>query len=325
MSASYDEFRAPLVAMVRSASRICRRVQVELCAADSVDKDDRSPVTVADLAGQALVSHRLSEAFPDLPLVGEEDSAPLRADPALLGNVLARVRTEWPEADEEAVLAASDRGSAEGGATGRYFTLDPIDGTKGFLRGDQYAVALALVEDAEPAVGVLGCPNLGHPDGNKGVVLLAVRGAGTHAFTFDDESAAPTPCRVSDLEDSEAIRMCESVEAAHTAQGESATVAGELGIHAKPVRIDSQAKYAVLALGDAELYLRIPTNPRRREKIWDHAAGSIVVTEAGGSVTDLDGRPLDFGQGRTLAVNRGIVASNGHVHQRVVHALRVIS
>ncbi len=321
----HDEFRAPLVTMVRSAGRICRRVQSELCAADSVDKEDRSPVTVADLAGQALISHLLAEAYPDLPLVGEEDSTPLRADPALLASVIDRVRTEWPDADEEAVLTAIDRGSAEGGATGRYFTLDPIDGTKGFLRGDQYAVALALVEDGVPAVGVLGCPNLPHPSGEKGLVLVAVLGGGTMTLPLDGEATEGPLCRVSDRTDSEAIRMCESVEAAHTAQGDSATVAGELGIHAKPVRIDSQAKYAVLALGDAEIYLRIPTNPRRREKIWDHAAGSIVVTEAGGSVTDLDGKALDFGQGRTLAVNRGIVASNGHVHDRVVHALRVIA
>jgi len=322
---AHDEFRAPLVSMVRSAGRICRRVQQELCAADSVDKEDRSPVTVADLAGQALISHLLFNAYPDLPLVGEEDSTPLRADPSLLANVLERVRTEWPEADEEAVLTAIDRGNAEGGPEGRYFTLDPIDGTKGFLRGDQYAVALALVEDGVPAVGVLGCPNLGHPGGAKGVVIIAVKGAGTQALPLDGDDVTGAPCSVSDRTDSEAIRMCESVEAAHTAQGESATVAGELGIHSKPVRIDSQAKYAVLSLGDAEIYLRIPTNPRRREKIWDHAAGSIVVTEAGGKVTDLDGKPLDFGQGRTLAVNRGIVASNGKVHDRVLHALRVIS
>jgi len=325
MTAQYDEFRAPLVTMVRAAGRICRRVQRELCAADSVDKEDRSPVTVADLAGQALISHLLGEAYPDLPLVGEEDSTPLRADPALLASVIERVRTEWPEADEESVLTAIDRGSAEGGAEGRYFTLDPIDGTKGFLRGDQYAVALALVEDGIPAVGVLGCPNLTHPGGEKGVVLLAVLGGGTVALPLDGDAVEGTLCRVSDREDSEAIRMCESVEAAHTSQGDSATVADELGIHAKPVRIDSQAKYAVLSMGKAEVYLRIPTNPRRREKIWDHAAGSIVVTEAGGSVTDLDGKALDFGQGRTLAVNRGIVASNGHVHERVVHALRVIN
>ncbi len=319
-----DPFPGPMVAAVRAASRICRRVQAELGESDSIEKDDRSPVTVADLAGQALVARRLCDAFPHLPLVGEEDSGDLRRRPALLERVVACVRTEWTAAAEAAVLEAIDLGSEEGGPEGRYFTVDPIDGTKGFLRGDQYAVALALVENGAPAIGVLGCPNLAHPDGSQGLVLLAVRGRGTRVLPLDGEGAdgGSAPCAVSDLEDSEAIRMCESVEAAHTAQGESAVVAKELGIMARPVRIDSQAKYAVLALGGAELYLRIPTNPRRREKIWDHAAGSIVVTEAGGAVTDLDGVPLDFGRGRTLSINRGIVATNGRVHDKVLRALR---
>ena len=320
-----DAFPETMVAVVRAASRICRRVQGELMAADQIQKDDRSPVTVADLAGQALVARRLFEAFPHLPLVGEEDSGDLRRQPDLLERVVARVRSEWADAAEEAVLDAIDLGSEEGGPEGRYFTVDPIDGTKGFLRGDQYAVALGLVENGQPAVAVLGCPNLDHPDGTRGLVLLAVKGQGTKVLHLDGDSLDGTLCNVSDCVDSEAIRMCESVEAAHTSQGESAVVAKELGIMARPVRIDSQAKYAVLALGAAELYLRIPTNPRRREKIWDHAAGALVVTEAGGSVTDLDGVNLDFGRGRTLSINRGILASNGSVHEKVLHALRGLS
>ena len=319
-----DAFLAPLVDSVRAASRICRAVQSELMARDSVAKADKSPVTVADLGGQALVAERLRRAFPGVPLIGEEDADQLRDAPDLCARVVQRVRAEWPDATTDQVLDAIDLGCAEVGARGRYFTLDPIDGTKGFLRGAQYAIALALVEDGLPAVGVLGCPNLEHPDGSLGVVLLAVRGEGTRALALDGDGLDGTPCRVSDRAESAAIRMCESVEAAHSAHGESAAVAGRLGIFAAPVRIDSQAKYAVLALGGAELYLRIPTDPRRREKIWDHAAGSLVVTEAGGAVTDLDGLPRDCGRGPTLAANRGIVASNAAVHDRVLQALRSI-
>jgi 3'(2'), 5'-bisphosphate nucleotidase len=55
----------------------------------------------------------------------------------------------------------------------RYWTLDPIDGTKGFLRGDQYAIALALVEHGEVVLGVLGCPNLPNPDGSRGAIFAA--------------------------------------------------------------------------------------------------------------------------------------------------------
>jgi 3'(2'), 5'-bisphosphate nucleotidase len=67
-----------------------------------------------------------------------------------------------------------------------------------------------------------------------------------------------------------------------------------------------------------------PRRPDYREKIWDQAAGSIVITEAGGRITDLDGQPLDFSQGRTLAANRGILATNGHLHDALLAGLRTI-
>ena len=90
--------------------------------------------------------------------------------------------------------------------------------------------------------------------------------------------------------------------------------------------MDSQAKYAVLAAGEGDVLLRLisPSRPDYREKIWDQAAGSIVVTEAGGRITDLDGRSLDFSHGRTLAKNRGILATNGRLHDAILDGLRQI-
>ena len=98
-----------------------------------------------------------------------------------------------------------------------------------------------------------------------------------------------------------------------------------MGVRADPVRVDSQSKYGLVARGDAELYLRIPRGEDYRERVWDHAGGTIIVEEAGGRVTDIDGRPLDFTQGRCLERNRGIVASNGLVHDAVLQALRITS
>jgi 3'(2'), 5'-bisphosphate nucleotidase len=87
--------------------------------------------------------------------------------------------------------------------------------------------------------------------------------------------------------------------------------------------MDSQAKYGAVARGEANLYLRLPWAelPDYRENIWDHAAGAIVVEEAGGRVTDIHGRPLDF-VGTKLTSNRGIVASNRTLHEAVLRALR---
>jgi 3'-phosphoadenosine 5'-phosphosulfate (PAPS) 3'-phosphatase len=103
-------------------------------------------------------------------------------------------------------------------------------------------------------------------------------------------------------------------------------VATALGIAVPPVSMDSQAKYAVLAAGQGELYLRLlsPDKPDYREKIWDQAAGALIIEEAGGQVTDLNGKALDFTTGRSLVNNRGILATNRALHPLALQALRQI-
>ena len=116
-------------------------------------------------------------------------------------------------------------------------------------------------------------------------------------------------------------RFCESVESGHSNQSESARIAEQLGITQEPYRIDSQCKYAAIARGDAQIYLRMPTRKDYREKIWDHAAGKLVVECAGGRVSDVEGRPLDFSRGRTLEDNRGVVATCGPIHDEVIEVV----
>ena len=300
------------------AARVCRTIQQDIGA--SLDKADRSPVTVADYAAQAIISEHLHRVWPHIPLVGEEDATALR-DPAnaeLAARVVARVRASLPDLDAAGVLAAIDRGTYAGSATGEQWVLDPIDGTKGFLRGDQYAVALALVHDGEPVVGVLACPNLPTADG-AGCLLVAERGAGTRQLPLDD--GYPLEVTVAQPATLAECNFCESVEKAHSDQSAAGRVAADLGITAAPLRIDSQCKYAVVARGDAAVYLRLPTRADYIEKVWDHAAGMLVVTEAGGRVTDVDGRPLDFSRGRRLERNRGVVATCGAFHDEVLAAV----
>ena len=130
--------------------------------------------------------------------------------------------------------------------------------------------------------------------------------------------------RVSDVDDPRCAAFCESVESGHSSHGDSARIAALLGVQAPPYRIDSQCKYAAVSRGDASIYLRLPTRADYQEKIWDHGAGSIVVEEAGGTVTDVTGTPLDFSLGRTLANNRGIIATNGRFHDEVVSAVQSV-
>jgi 3'(2'), 5'-bisphosphate nucleotidase len=294
----------------------------------ALTKDDRSPVTVADFAAQALVGHLLGEAFAGELLVGEERADQLRRPEGrgALEQVTRFVARAVPEATPETVCRWIDRGGAEPGE--RFWTLDPVDGTKGFLRGEQYVVALALVIEGRVELGVLGCPNLlegATPElGGPGSLLVAARGQGTWAAPL--AGGDYTRLSVSRRDNPAEARLLRSVESGHTDVGGVNQLVEALGVEAEPVLMDSQAKFAVLAAGEGDVLVRLisPSRPDYREKIWDQAAGGIIVEEAGGRVTDLDGKSPDFTQGRTLAANRGVLATNGRLHDAVLAALKAI-
>jgi len=181
-------------------------------------------------------------------------------------------------------------------------------------------VALGLIEDGEVVLGVLGCPNL-PLEGGVGALFSALRGEPARECNLWDGSASEREISVDSITRAADARFCESVESAHSNQAESARVAEALGIRAQPYRIDSQCKYAAVARNDASIYLRMPMRADYHEKIWDHAAGKLIVESAGGRVTDVAGQPLDFTRGRTLAGNRGVVATNGAIHDEVIEAV----
>ncbi|HVW01399.1 MAG TPA: 3'(2'),5'-bisphosphate nucleotidase [Planctomycetaceae bacterium] len=316
---SYEREVATAVAAVGQAAAVCQRVQSEI-SPESLAKKDKSPVTVADYSSQALICRELERAFPDDPVIAEEDSAELRTpDHAdFLQRVHAQIERQDIHASTDQICQWIDRGNTKAFCP-RFWTLDPIDGTKGFLRGEQYAISLALVVNGEIVVAALACPNLPFGDG-KGAVYSAVKGKGANAVALAGKSQ-PTPIHVSPRTRAADARFCESVEAGHSSHSESEEVAQRVGTTALPVRIDSQAKYALVASGEAEVYLRLPTRADYREKIWDHAGGVLVATEAGGQVTDVTGKPLDFTQGRELVMNRGVVVTNGQVHAPILKAL----
>ncbi|MEM7007929.1 MAG: 3'(2'),5'-bisphosphate nucleotidase [Thermodesulfobacteriota bacterium] len=319
-----NELRTAIDA-VKKACRLCTKVQASLVSEETMTKKDKSPVTVADFGAQTIICHELMKAFPNDPVVAEEDSVELRKKE---GEFLSRKVYEYvsevlPELREDEIHSIIDRGGYQGGAVGRFWTLDPIDGTKGFLRGEQYAVALALIENGEVVLGVLGCPNLSadlnKSDSETGLIYSAVKGSGSSAEHIESERSDKV--EVSDIEHPSYAPFCESVESAHSSHSDSEKISQILGVTAEPIRIDSQCKYAVIARGDASIYLRLPTRKDYSEKIWDHAAGSIIVSEAGGRVSDIYGNNLDFSKGRTLADNKGIVGTNGELHELVISAV----
>ena len=311
-----------ILVAVRKAANLCRSVQASVTP-ETLEKKDKSPVTIADFGSQALVLRAVRELYPNDPIIAEEGAAELKKpeNEHTRDRLMEEMVKVEPGAMFEEVAEWIDYGkSREGGD--RFWTLDPIDGTKGFLRKEQYAISLALLEKGEIVLGILALPNFGSflPDvGDEGVVFFAERGKGVVAQSLSGGKAVPV--QVSGLQDVSKAAFCESVESGHSDHSWAGQVASTLGISRESVRMDSQAKYGALAMGAADIYLRLPTRPGYREMIWDHAAGVVVVEEAGGKVSDVDGKPLDFSRGYRLEANRGVIVSCGPFHQQIVDAV----
>jgi len=288
-------------------------------AIERLEKEAREPVTLADYGSQAIILGAAASGFPGHRILAEEGTAHLleatdAGTPAALAELVAEVTGEACSPGD--LMAWIDHAGGDGPPT---WAVDPIDGTKGYLRGDQFAVAVGLLEGATPVAGVLGCPRLtiGDVDG-----VLAWGGPGIGAFVEPIGGGDPIPLAVSAITDPARVRVLGSVETSHGDPELIQRVIEIGGLGGGWVRIDSQAKYAAVAAGLAEIYIRPRNRPDWRERVWDHAAGAAIVTAAGGRVTDLDGAPLDFSTGRSLDHNRGVVATNGLVHDLVLEALR---
>ena len=360
-----DEMRAACEA-VRLASIVCVETQRTLTSGEKVSKSDDSPVTVADFAAQCIVTSVLRESHPDIQMVAEESADDLRGEAnaplldrvtSLVNKVILRADSEKEKPEDgsmvrlmfnEEVADAIDRGGkTDPSRSGKYWILDPIDGTKGFINQRQYAIALALMDDGEIFGGVLGCPNMPSepippgsteiPSEPPGVVFFAFKDKGAWAapMTHGDPTGAVGDGHVTFRATDEGAVMRIATDVTHThgrdasymeSWGDSIVASHEmtreltqrLGVVNPPVRIDSMAKYGALARGDTDMYLRFPPKTYR-EKVWDHAAGAAVVTEAGGIITDGAGNGLDFANGRFLDIEGGIVASStAELHEKLL-------
>ncbi len=206
-------------------------------------KADESPVTEADRAGEALILKRLAERFPGVPVISEED--------------------------------ASEFGTPE--AIGpRFFLVDPLDGTKAFVRGDpHFTVNIGLVEDGRPVAGAVCAPPTGEVWWTAGgQALKRLPGAATR------------PVRVRPWPAGEAIALI-----SHTMKPEQLEkLTAEYGFHlTEPM--DSSIKLCRIAEGAADIY------PRHGPTMeWDVAAGHAVLEAAGGRMTTPEGQPFIYGK-----------------------------
>lgn len=269
----YSAEAALALTLARQASEICQSAP-----RTSLQKDDGTPVTPADLAIQAVVARELRHTFPTDVLVAEEDAANLPWDhPAwLVADTLARFHTrEWLL---NRVFPSN---------TTRTWVLDPIDGTAGFIRREGHAVGLALLSPVVPRIAALALPA-------DDVVLLS--DDGTPRFSTLGPTATHDDAvrwTLSGCNDAAFAEMLEKRWGASTR-----------------LCCGSLVKYAAVARGQAQRFVQmVSDNPA----VWDHAAGVAVVVAAGGRVTDENGMPIEVGVGvgqRTVRVfGRTIIAT----------------
>ena len=218
-------------------------------------KGDLSPVTEADHAAEAILLRALRAAAPDIPVVAEEEVAAGRC----------------PECGD------------------LFFLVDPLDGTKEFVRGgDDYTVNVGLVTCDGPVLGVVLAPE-------QGRLFAGIVGGSA----FVEAGGARQAIRVADL--GHPLRVVASKSHLNAA---TENYLGEHALGAERVSVGSSLKFCLVAEGAADFYPRLsPTSE------WDTAAGHSVLLAAGGRVDGPDGLPLTYGKPRFL--NSGFTATSG--------------
>jgi 3'(2'), 5'-bisphosphate nucleotidase len=315
----------PIFDAVRLALRLCHHVQTTiLTQIDKTSAKDTSPVTLADYGAQVILSRALQQHFPDDAILAEESARDFLAlvapeqraqIVALLAEVLAVPITE---AD---VLQALDYGQQR--QAHRVWTLDPIDGTKGYIGKRHYAVGMGILEVGKPVGCVMGCPAFGQDivgSEGTGAIFYAWDGA---AYRVPLAGGAPEQIHVSTHTTPNNVILVQSYEEKHGNKERKAAVYEVSGFgQSRLYELDSMEKYALVATGVADVCLHIPRKVSSFST-WDHAPGAALVQAAGGKVTDLDGSPIDFSQGTELPC-KGIIITNGVLHEKILAAVQQV-
>ena len=304
-------------------------------------EDGFDAVTIADFAIQALLAATFHLHFPQDILVGEESADKLRGDPKLLGRIwelLVGVGKEHsplfriPGTEEDACDLIDMCGEGNPGP-GRVWVFDPIDGTKGFVKGELYAINIALLVDGKQVLSAVACPNLS-PDvsgtigdkdvdqSGRGSIFFAVRGYGAFIMPLDGEDRPrrlnphPPAPRKEDLR----FVSCSTIPTSGSNEFHQA-VASSLGMSFPGCDlVPWVVRWASLAIGLGNTTVWVYNRLGRRGKTWDHAGAMLLFEETGGKVTDVFGRDIDVAAGRTLGANFGFVASLVDLHQTVLNA-----
>lgn len=332
-----------------------------------INKPDLSPVTIADFAIQSLLTATVKAAFPGDAVVGEEDASQLRSDLLLLELVYEHVRgvTGYGEPDDgvngrshlpPGVIVPNSReqmcnfidecGAGKPSKMGRTWIFDPIDGTKTYVRGELYAINVALLVDGKQVMGVVGCPNMSmdaraplnnadiHP---TGCIVYAVRGYGAFVRALTDTTTEGNGAVSAQGRSLSAIREANSKDLTlgdvrfvtcasivdSGIKGFHEALAAQFGVpYPGCDLLPWVLRWTGLAMGLGNTTVWVYNKRNRWGKIWDHAGAMLLFEESGGRITDIHGKDIDLLAGRKMTSNCGFVAAPAGLHAQVLDVVR---
>ncbi|OTA80821.1 hypothetical protein M434DRAFT_401600 [Hypoxylon sp. CO27-5] len=354
MDSPYSKELQVAIGAIQSAAKLSQAV-ISIDDKGIIEKDDLSPVSIADFAIQALLTSTIHHAFPDDKFVGEESAADLRNDPVLLARVWellqglqedeAKSLCKLPESPKQMCEMIDWCGFGEPGGpqAGRVWVFDPIDGTKTFVRREAYAINVALLEGSQQVLSIVGCPTLSvdasAPVTNtsldstgRGCIVFAAKGFGTYVRPLVASSPHEEQARRIEphaetnspqtLRPVSCYNMLDSgVDDVHQ------LIMERLNIETPGCDLLAWVlRWVTLGLGLANMTVWVYKQRSRAGKIWDHAGAMLLFEEVGGKITDIDGKPINLGVGRKMTANHGFVAAPRAMHslvlatvQRVLH------
>ncbi|KAI1213546.1 carbohydrate phosphatase [Annulohypoxylon truncatum] len=346
MDSPYSKELQVAIGAIQSAAKLSQAV-ISNEDKGTIEKDDLSPVTVADFAIQALLTATVHGAFPNDKFVGEESAADLRVNPVLLKRVwelLQRLKDEeaaqlckLPGSPEEMCEMIDWCGFGEPGGprAGRVWVFDPIDGTQTFVQGKAYAINVALLEGNKQVLSVVGCPTLSFdasapvtntsldPTG-RGSIVFAAKGYGTYVRPL--VASPPQEVQVRRIEPVAETELPLTLRPVSCYNMLDSGVDDVHQIIMQRLNIETRGcdllawvlRWVTLGLGLATMTVWVYKKRERTGKIWDHAGAMLLFEEIGGHITDIDGKPIDLGVGRKMTANHGFVAAPKAMHPLVL-------
>ncbi|MFX1308240.1 MAG: inositol monophosphatase family protein [Promethearchaeota archaeon] len=269
-------------------------------------KSDHTPVTLADYASQIYIVSQLKDKFSNDEIIAEEeniDFIDLKAE-----NLIKQC---FKELKLEKLNAITENIEFRGKSSERQWTVDPIDGTIGYQKGLSYAIGVGFMLKSIPKVCAIAVPNYNE----ESVAIFAAEESQGAQVSYNNQDFIPIA--VSQIKEIRDIRLCHSL---HYDQPWVLNFAKKIGIK-NFIQIDSMAKFCMVAEGTADLYIK-PLDAAH-SFTWDFMPGDLIVREAGGEITDLNGEPLIFKQEKCVWTAPGIVASNRFLQNKILELYKM--